>query len=99
RTPLYFATRRSSDLKSHDAEEHHLREARGVLERAGGLDFSLAGVHPVHFVELAGDARKLLRRLAERFMERLGQEPGFEAVGVVQELALAADEQRAAFLV
>src|SRR5437879_11489110 len=47
----------------------------------------------------ADDARKLLRRLAEGFMERLGQEPGLEAVGVVQELAFAADEQGAAFLV
>src|SRR5206468_7687011 len=33
----------------------------GVLERTGGFDFPFAGVHPVHFVGLARDARKLLR--------------------------------------
>src|SRR6266566_4188028 len=73
------------------AEEHDLGEAGGVLERRVGFHFSLGGVYPVHFVVFSGDTREFLRRLTEGIVERLGQEPGLEAVGVVEELALGAD--------
>src|SRR5947207_1618449 len=52
-------------FQCHDAEQHDFREARGVFERAGSLGLTFAGVHPIHFVSLAGDARKLLRRLSK----------------------------------
>src|ERR1700688_4386042 len=47
----------------------------------------------------AGDAREFLQRLAKRALQRLGQKTWIEAVGVVKELALAADKHGAAALV
>jgi hypothetical protein len=87
-----------SGVEGDDAEEHGFGEAGGVLERTGGFHFSLGGVHPIQFVVLVGDARELLRGLAERIVEGLGQEARLVAVGVVEEFAFAADQQRAAFL-
>ncbi len=87
-----------SGVEGDDAEEHDLGEAGSIVEGAGSFGFTLGGVDPVQFVVLGGDARELLRGLAERVVERFGQKAGLEAVGVVKELAFAADEQRAAFL-
>src|SRR5260370_11717429 len=81
----------SSGAQSHDAEEHNLGETGGVLERTGSFHFPLRGIHPVHFVSFAGDARELLRGFAEGIVERLRPNPRLEAVGVVNEVALAAD--------
>ncbi len=82
-----------------DAEEHDFGQARGVLEGAGGFGFALGGVDPIQFVVFAGDAGELLRRFAEGVVERFGQKSRIEAVGVVQEFAFAAHEQRAAAFV
>src|SRR4051812_6685391 len=79
-----------------DAEEHHLGELRRVLDRAGDLRLALRGLSPVHLVVLVADAGQLLRRLADRVVQRFRQQARILAVGVVHQLALAADENRAA---
>ena len=48
-----------------------LRSARGVLERARRLRLALGGIHPVHLVIFARDARQFLRRLAVGIVQRL----------------------------
>src|SRR5258707_13770886 len=45
------------------------------------------------------NARKFLRRLTKRSVQRVRQESRVEAVRVVQKFSLAADEQRAATLI
>jgi len=87
-----------SSAQGDDAQEHDLGETGRVLEGTTSFHLALGGIDPVHFVVFVCDARELLRGLAEGIVEGLGQEPGLETVGVVEELALAADEQRAAFL-
>src|SRR5437016_2951051 len=59
----------SSCSQSNDAEQHHLGEPGGVLERAGRFGLAFGRVHPVHFVSFAGNARQLYRRLAKRIVE------------------------------
>src|SRR5215470_6066451 len=83
----------SSRFQSHDAEQHHFSEPGRVFERARRFGFAFGCVHPIYFVCFAGNARQFLCGLAKGIVERLGKQSWMRAVGFVQQLASAADEQ------
>src|SRR5436190_19258192 len=78
------------------AEQHHFDETRRVFERARGLGRALGRLDPVHLVRRLDALDRLLRR-AVRVVQRLRQQARLVAVGVVQQLALAAEVHYAPF--
>src|SRR5579859_724630 len=88
-----------SGAQSNDAKEHDFGELRGVIERAGSFGFAFCCVYPIQFMILALDARQCLRWLGCGVRERLRQKARVEAIGVMHQLALAADDHDAAIFV
>ena len=86
-----------ASAESNYAEEHDLGELSGIRKWGRCLAVAFSGGDPVEFMGFVFDARKLLSWLVGGILERLGQEAGIGAVGVMHELALGADEDGSAF--
>src|SRR5258708_39243350 len=55
----------------HHAQQHYFRQPSRILERARRRRPSLGGIHPIEFVTFSRNARKFLRRLTTRSVQRV----------------------------
>src|SRR5262249_12891721 len=88
-----------SGTKSNHAEQHHLRQLRGIFERTRDRCLALCRIAPLHLMVLSLHPLELARRRPERIVKRSWQQAGLSPVRVVQQLALTAYEHGSASLI